>query len=63
MINDILLKKIDEQTDLLKRDIYSMCVTDNLEDLRIMDHLAKARIVQIVSINYCRLTEGEANDG
>ena len=57
------LKKINEQTDLLKGNINRMCVTDNLEELRTMDHWAKARIAQIVSINYCRLTDEEASDG
>ncbi len=57
------LKMIDEQADLLKGNINRMCVTDNLEELRTMDRWAKARINQIVSINYCRLTDKEASDG
>lgn len=53
------LKKIDEQMDLLKGNINRMCVTDSLEELRDMDRWAKARINQIVAINYRRLTETE----
>ena len=56
------LKKIDEQIGLLKGNINRMCVTDSLEELRDMDRWAKARINQIVAINYCRLTEQESAD-
>ena len=56
------LKKIDEQRDLLRGNINRMCVTDSLEELRDMNRWAKARINQITSINYRRLTEQESAD-
>ena len=56
------LKKIDEQRDLLRGNINRMCVTDSLEELRDMNRWAKARINQITSINYRRLTEQEGAD-